>query len=67
MKVYLLWEIRHHLVYTRNVLKGIYTTREKAEAEMLKLEEASVHPLVEDDYGPISGDSYAVHENEVTE
>ena len=67
MKVYLLWEVRHDLVHSCQRLKGIYASPEKAEAEKLKLEETNVHPLVEDHYGPLSGTTYAVYDNEVTE
>ena len=67
MKVYLLWEVRHDLVHSCQRLKGIYLSRDKADVERVNLETANVHPLVEDHYGPLSGITYAIFENEVTE
>lgn len=67
MQVYLVWETHHDYVHSRNVLKGIFLDRQKAEARLDVLNQANTNPLVQDSYGPISGVSYSVFENEVEE
>lgn len=67
MKVYLVWATRHDLIHSTNVLKGIFLSKEKAQARLDELNKANSDPLEEDLYGPVRGTTFSLFENEVEE
>jgi hypothetical protein len=49
------------------VLKGIFLSKEKAQARLDELNKANSDPLEEDLYGPVRGTTFSLFENEVEE
>lgn len=65
MKVYLVWQVSYNMPLPHQILKGIYSSEDKAKKITEQLNLNNLTPMEEDDYGPYGGIEYLYYENEV--